>query len=99
MQIILNFCYIGQHCGEVIGVDLLQNGLGQSPDQIHAIGHSLGGQLVGHFGRKFKEISGNGPIGRITCNIFYNYQLLDLKQVWILVFLSLFSSKFSFGSC
>ena len=71
-----NAVRVGNYCGEVIGVDILLNGLGQSPDQIHAIGHSLGGQLVGHFGRQFKEVGGQGPIARISCKyflIFCNY--------------------------
>ena len=67
MQSAINAVRVGTHCGKVIGVDLLLNGLGQSPDQIHAIGHSLGGQLVGHFGRQFKKIGRKGPIARITC--------------------------------
>ena len=54
----------------MIGIDLLLNGLGQKPNQIHAIGHSLGGQLVGHFGRKIKENGGQGEIGRISCKFF-----------------------------
>ena len=29
--------------------------LGQNPDQIHAIGHSLGAHLVGHFARTIKN--------------------------------------------
>ena len=66
-QAALNAVRVGEHAGQVIGVDLLLNGLGQSPDQIHAIGHSLGGQLVGHFGRKIKETGGQGPIARISC--------------------------------
>ena len=71
-----NAVRVGAYCGEVIGVDILLNGLGQSPNQIHAIGHSLGGQLVGHFGRQFKEVGGQGPIARISCKhflIFCNY--------------------------
>ena len=41
--------------------------LGQTPHQIHAIGYSLGGHLVGHFGRTIKEKGGKGPIKRVTC--------------------------------
>merc|ERR1711962_480849 len=65
-QAALNAVRVGEHAGQVIGVDLLLNGLGQSPDQIHAIGHSLGGQMVGHFGREFKRLSNQGPIAQIT---------------------------------
>ena len=70
LQAAHNAVRVGNYCGEVIGVDILLNGLGQSPDQIHAIGHSLGGQLVGHFGRQFKEVGGQGPIARISCKYF-----------------------------
>ena len=62
-----NSVRVGQYAGQVLGIDLLLNGLGQNPDQIHAIGHSLGGQLVGHFGRKIKDNGGQGAIGRISC--------------------------------
>ena len=65
-----NAVRVGAYCGEVIGAEILLNGLGQSPNQIHAIGHSLGGQLVGHFGRQFKEVGGQGPIARISCKYF-----------------------------
>ena len=62
-----NAVNVGQHAGQVIGVDLLLNGLGQKPEQIHAIGHSLGAHLVGHFGRVIKEQGGQGPIARVSC--------------------------------
>ena len=62
-----NAVMVGKHAGQVIGVDLLLNGLGQNPEQIHAIGHSLGGHLVGHFGRVIKEQGGQGPIARVSC--------------------------------
>ena len=62
-----NAVRVGKHSGEVIGVDLLMNGLGQTPDQIHAIGHSLGGHVVGHFGRIVKELGVQGQIARVTC--------------------------------
>ena len=42
-----NAVRVGLLAGEVIGVNLLLNGLGQSPDQIHAIGHSLSGPPPG----------------------------------------------------
>ena len=45
----------------------VMNGLGQTPDQIHAIGHSLGGHVVGHFGRSVNELGGQGQIARVTC--------------------------------
>ena len=71
-----NAVKVGQHAGQVIGIDLLLNGLGQTPDQIHAIGHSLGGQLVGHFGRKIKENGGQGLISRISC------KFISFRLVW-----------------
>ena len=60
-----NAVRVGKHSGEVIGVDLLMNGLGQTPDQIHAIGHSLGAHLVGHLGRAV-QAEGKDPITRVT---------------------------------
>ena len=75
-----NAVKVGQHAGQVIGVDLLLNGLGQKPEQIHAIGHSLGGHLVGHFGRTIKEQGGQGPIARVSCKVFsYLFEFLCLK--------------------
>ena len=40
------------------------NGLDVDIDKIHAIGHSLGGHLIGHFGRTIKKLGENGPIYR-----------------------------------
>ena len=59
-----NSVKVGQYAGQVLGLDLLINGLGQKPEQIHAIGHSLGAHLVGHFARtiQFKA----GSIARVT---------------------------------
>ena len=59
-----NSVKVGQYAGQVLGLDLLINGLGQKPEQIHAIGHSLGAHLVGHFARtiQFKARS----IARVT---------------------------------
>ena len=63
-----NAVTVGKHAGQVIGIDLLINGLGQTPDQIHAIGHSLGAHLVGHFARAIKE--SKGQISRVTGKFF-----------------------------
>ena len=63
----------GKHIGEVLGIDLLIKGLDVDIDKIHAIGHSLGGHLIGHFGRTIKKLGGNGPIHRITCKYLYIY--------------------------
>ena len=73
-----NSVRVGQYAGQVLGIDLLLNGLGQKPDQIHAIGFCFGGQLVGHFGRKIKENGGHGAIGRISCK-HTNYFSLHYK--------------------
>ena len=73
-----NAVRVGKHSGEVIGVDLLMNGLGQTPDQIHAIGHSLGGHVVGHFGRSVKELGGQGQIARVTCKYFLSARFYGL---------------------
>ena len=85
-----NAVKVGQHAGQVIGIDLLLNGLGQTPNQIHAIGHSLGGQLVGHFGRKIKENGGQGPISRISCK-FISFLKFFLSS-------SCFRIQFSFSA-
>ena len=39
--------------------------LGQSPDLIHASGHSLGAHLVGHIGRAVEKSTGT-KIARVT---------------------------------
>ena len=39
--------------------------LGQSPDLIHASGHSLGAHLVGHIGRTVERSTGS-KIARVT---------------------------------
>ena len=39
--------------------------LGQSPDLIHASGHSLGAHLVGHIGRAVEKSTGS-KIARVT---------------------------------
>ena len=73
-----NAVRVGQHAGQVIGIDLLMNGLRQTPDQIHAIGHSLGGHLVGHFGRAIKEKGCQGAIKRITCKYLVTLQIVGI---------------------
>jgi pimeloyl-ACP methyl ester carboxylesterase len=60
-----NAIRVGDYSGEHLG-NLLINQLGQRPDQIHAIGHSLGGHLVGHFGRSVESAVGQGKIARVT---------------------------------
>ena len=70
-----NAVRVGQHSGEVLGQKLI-NELGQSPKQIHAIGFSLGGHLVGHFGRAIKSLTGTA-ISRVTCknSIFWKKKI------------------------
>ena len=67
-----NAVRVGQHAGQVIGIDLLMNGLRQTPDQIHAIGHSLGAHLVGHIGRSVEALIGE-KIARVTGNWFTKF--------------------------
>ncbi len=59
-----NTVRVGQHLGQVLGVNLLVHGLKQDPKKIHLIGHSIGAHLVGHFGRVMAAAVGR--IGRIT---------------------------------
>ena len=59
-----NAVRVGQYSGQTVGLYMLIHGLGQTPDQIHAIGHSLGAHLVGHFARTIKNDV--GPISRVT---------------------------------
>ena len=42
---------VGKYVGEHVAVKMLIEGLGQNPDKIEAVGHSLGAHLVGHLGR------------------------------------------------
>ena len=72
-----NSVKVGQHAGQVLGLDLLIDGLGQRPEQIHAIGHSLGAHLVGHFARtiQFKA----GSIARVTGK-FNSSDLISCKK-------------------
>lgn len=54
--------FIGKAIGQLLA-DLNQGGL--SPKNIHLVGHSLGGQIVGHAGAKFLNATGEN-IARIT---------------------------------
>ena len=74
----INAVNIGQYVGQVIGLDLLINSLGQSPDQIHAIGHSLGAHLAGHFARIIKN--GARPIKRVTGKAKKTRQIIFLAN-------------------
>ncbi|KOB65107.1 Neutral lipase [Operophtera brumata] len=54
--------YIGKALGEMLAE--LKNG-GVSPKNIHCVGHSLGGQMLGHTGETFNNLTGE-KIARIT---------------------------------
>jgi len=60
-----NALKVGKHSAQVLGHLLIEQ-IGQDPSLIHAIGHSLGGHLVGHFGRNIESIFGKGKIARVT---------------------------------
>ena len=55
---------VGKHTGEVFK-NLLIEGLGVQEEDIHAVGHSLGAHVVGHFGRTI-ESDTNQKILRTT---------------------------------
>ena len=61
----MNSNRVGAHVGSNLVAKILIGQLGQNPDQIHAIGHSLGAHLVGHLGRAVQQ-EGYGPISRVT---------------------------------
>ena len=63
-----NAIKVGKHTGDVF-TKLLVEGLGVQAKSMHAIGHSLGAHLVGHFGRTIKSNT-NEKIRRITGNNF-----------------------------
>merc|ERR1712156_1184406 len=56
---------VGDFVGEKLVVEILMATLGQMPNQIHAIGHSLGAHLVGHLGRMVHSTTGY-KIARVT---------------------------------
>ena len=56
---------VGAHVGTNLVAKILFDQLGQNPNQIHAIGHSLGAHLVGHLGRAV-QVAGHDPIARVT---------------------------------
>ena len=51
--------------GKEFVVNVLIKKLGQSHNKIHAIGHSLGGHMVGNIGKSTQD-NGNYKIARIT---------------------------------
>ena len=56
---------VGCYAGKELVVDILVRALGQDPDKIHVIGHSLGAHVAGHLGRTVQEYL-SLKIGRIT---------------------------------
>ena len=56
---------VGYYAGKELVVDILIRALGQNPDKIHVIGHSLGAHVAGHLGRTVQTYL-NLKIGRIT---------------------------------
>ena len=56
---------VGAHVGSNLVSKIFMDELGQTSDQIHAIGHSLGAHLVGHIGRAV-QAEGKDPIKRVT---------------------------------
>ena len=61
-----NAIKVGKHTGDVFA-KLFVEGLGVHAKDFHAIGHSLGAHVVGHFGRTIKSAM-NEKILRITGN-------------------------------
>ena len=59
-----NAIKVGKHTGELFAKMLIES-LGVNPKSIHAIGHSLGSHVMGHFGRTL-ESEVNEKIIRIT---------------------------------
>ncbi len=56
---------LGSHVGQILQ-KILINEFGQTGDQIHIIGHSLGAHLAGFIARKMS--TGNDSISRVTGN-------------------------------
>ena len=59
-----NSIKVGEHTGHLFAKMLIES-LGVNANSIHAIGHSLGAHLVGHFGRAIQS-DVNEKIIRIT---------------------------------
>ena len=62
-----NAIKVGKHAGSLLTKMLVQD-LGVNPKNIHAIGHSLGAHVVGHFGRTIQSELNEIKISRITGN-------------------------------
>ena len=56
----------GEYAGQLLSKMLIQ-GLGAKPKSFHAIGHSLGAHVVGHFGRTIQS-ENEAKIFRVTGN-------------------------------
>merc|ERR1711963_102808 len=60
-----NAIKVGKAVGEKVVAKMLIGDLGQDPNKIQAVGHSMGGQVVGNVGRSAYEFS-NQKIARVT---------------------------------
>ena len=56
----------GEYAGQLLSKMLIQ-GLGAKPSSFHAIGHSLGAHVAGHFGRTVQS-EAEAKIFRVTGN-------------------------------
>ena len=61
-----NAIKVGEYAGQLLSKMLIQ-GLGAKPQSFHAIGHSLGAHVVGHFGRTIQS-ENEAKIFRVTGN-------------------------------
>ena len=61
-----NAIKVGEYAGQLLSKMLIQ-GLGAKPKSFHAIGHSLGAHVVGHFGRTIQS-ENEAKIFRVTGN-------------------------------
>ena len=60
-----NAIKVGKAVGEQVVAGMLIGDLGQDPNKIHAIGHSMGGQVVGNVGKAAFQFSSQ-KIARVT---------------------------------
>ena len=67
----MNSNSVGIYTGEKLVYDILIQIFGQKPEQIHAIGHSLGAHLVGLLARTVFRLT-DQKIARVTGKPEYN---------------------------